>query len=61
MSGAAQPDRCGLELVFERIAEVIDWQHRRALIEQAYAEQVWHRPGHAIADRAGPESGHRAA
>ena len=61
MSGAAHHDRCGSELVFERIAEAIEWQQRRALIAHAFAEQVWHRPGHPLACGAGRESGRRAA
>lgn len=61
MSGAAQHDRFGSELVFDRIAEAIEGQKRRALIEHAFAEQAWHRPGYAVADRAGSQSGHRAA
>lgn len=56
MAGVAQPERIGSELVFERIAEVIDRQRRYALIEFAVAEYVWHRPGHAVTGFAGPES-----
>ncbi|QRY54261.1 hypothetical protein [Mycolicibacterium septicum] len=61
MSGAAQHHRCGSEVVFERIAEAIEGERRRALIEHAFAEQAWHSPGYAVADRARAESGHRAA
>ncbi len=57
MAGVAQPERIGSELVFERIAEVIDRQRRYALIEFAVGDYVWHRQGHlAVTGFAGPES-----
>ena len=52
----AGPDRYGLELIFEQIAEVIDRQQRCALIEHAVAEQAWHYAADAITDCAGPEN-----
>lgn len=51
MAGSAQPD---LQIVFERIAGVIDRQRRFALIEHAIVEQVWHRPAAVITDCATP-------
>lgn len=56
MSGAAQPDRRGLEVIFERIADVIDRQQRCAMIEYAVVEQVCHRLGDTVAHCAGQES-----
>lgn len=44
MAGSAQPD---LQIVFERIAGVIDRERRCALIEHAIVEQVWHGPAAA--------------
>ncbi len=42
---------------FGQIAEAIESQQRRALIELAFIELEWHCPGEAVSYRAEPPSG----
>ncbi|MBP2453722.1 hypothetical protein [Mycolicibacterium lutetiense] len=45
----------GREVIFERIAEVLESQHRQALTEYALTELLWHCPDDLVTDGAEPE------
>ncbi|BBX26885.1 hypothetical protein [Mycolicibacterium alvei] len=45
----------GREVIFERIADVLESQHRQALTEYAFTELLWHSPDYLVTDVAEPE------